>query len=578
MSREATISKGRGPVTAVDPTPLKPLGQRLLDDGLIDEQQLDLALREQKRQRRKLGEVLIDLGFVPPGVITGALASEAKTEVVDVLGVSIDPEVMALVDYDLARRHRVLPLAVDGGVLTVALGDAFDVVAIDQIEKTTGLVVRVVTAAESDILEALALHYAQGQSINETIDRIMREGVEADEEDDGLSEGSPMIRLVDQIIALGIKQKATDIHVEPDDRVLRIRLRVDGVLHQEVLAPKPIQPPLTARLKLMAGLDITEKRAPQDGRIRFANGQSEVDLRVSTLPTNHGESVVLRILNSAGVTLSLEGLGFSTEDEARFDGIMQQPYGMVLVTGPTGSGKTTTLYTALSQVDARARSVFTLEDPIEYAIGNIRQTQIRPEVGMDFAAGLRALLRQDPDVILVGEIRDTETAQLATRAALTGHLVLSTLHTNTAAGVIPRLIDMGVERYLLPAALSAVIGQRLVRRICTDCREEIDNPEAELDRFHLTGTASGCMPDGRLRLWKGAGCSACRGTGYAGRQAIYEVMIIDENFHTAIVEEAPTTELERIARAGGMKTMLEDGVGKALAGLTTVQEVLRIVR
>lgn len=575
MPSEATIMEDRGPGSTAD-APAKPLGQRLLESGLIDEQQLDLALREQKRQGRKLGEVLIDLGFVAPGTITDALATEAKTQVVDVLDVDIDPEVMALVDYDTARRHRVVPLEKDGDTLTIALADAFDVVAIDQIEKSTGLLVRVVTAAESDILEALALHFAQGQSINETIDRIMRDGIGTEEGDEELVEGSPMIRLVDQIIALGIKQKATDIHVEPDDRILRIRLRVDGVLHQEVLVPKPIQPALLARLKLMAGLDITEKRAPQDGRIRFVNGQSEVDLRVSTLPTNHGESVVLRILNSAGISLSLEQLGFSAGDRQRFSAIMEQPYGMVLVTGPTGSGKTTTLYTALSQVDARARSVFTLEDPIEYAMGNIRQTQIRPEVGMDFASGLRALLRQDPDVILVGEIRDKETAQLATRAALTGHLVLSTLHTNTAAGVIPRLIDMGVERYLLPAALSAVIGQRLVRRICEHCKEAVADPEAEFGKFDLGHMLAAA--EGAVQLSKGSGCDACRNTGYKGRQAIYEVMIIDETFHTAIVDEAPTMELERIARAGGMKTMLEDGVGKALAGLTTIEEVLRIVR
>ncbi len=575
MPSEATIMDDRGQVESTE-TPAKPLGQRLLDQGLIDEQQLDLALREQKRQRRKLGEVLIDLGFVAPGVITDALATEAKTQVVDVLGADIDPEVMALVDYDTARRHRVVPLEKDGNTLTIALADAFDVVAIDKIEKSTGLLVRVVTAAESDILEALALHFAQGQSINQTIDRIMRDGVDTEAGDEDLSEGSPMIRLVDQILSLGIKQKATDIHVEPDDRILRIRLRVDGVLHQEVLVPKPIQPALIARIKLLAGLDITEKRSPQDGRIRFATGQTEVDLRVSTLPTNHGESVVLRILNTDAVTLSLEYLGFSSDDRDRFGAIMQRPYGMVLVTGPTGSGKTTTLYTALSQVDAAARSVFTLEDPIEYAMGNIRQTQIRPEVGMDFASGLRALLRQDPDVILVGEIRDRETAQLATRAALTGHLVLSTLHTNTAVGVIPRLIDMGVERYLLPAALSAVIGQRLIRRICERCKEPVADPEAEFAKFgleHLLGSY-----DGPLQLFKGAGCDACRNMGYKGRQAIYEVMVIDETFHQAIVDEASTTELEQIARKGGMKTMLEDGVGKALNGLTTIEEVLRIVR
>ncbi len=574
MSLEATIdSADRGRPDAADLPKAKPLGQRLLEAGLIDEQQLDLALREQKRQGRKLGEVLIDLGFVAPGVITDALATEAKTEVVDVSKIIVDSDVLALVDYEFARRNRVMPLYRNDSELTVALADAFDVVVIDQIEKSTGLAINVVSAAESDILEALALHFSQGQNINETVDRIMRDSAASGEGDDELAEGSPMVRLVDQIISLGVKQQATDIHVEPDDRILRVRLRVDGMLHQEVLIPKKIQPALTARLKLMAGLDITEKRIPQDGGIRFVNGQSEFDLRVSTLPTNHGESVVLRILNTGGVTLSLGALGFSASDRNRFQGIMERPYGMVLVTGPTGSGKTTTLYTALGQVDSESRSVFTLEDPIEYAMSRIRQTQIRPEVGMDFASGLRALLRQDPDVILVGEIRDQETAQLATRAALTGHLVLSTLHTNNAAGVIPRLIDMGVERYLLPAALSAVIGQRLVRKICPSCQEPVADPVRELERLELP-----VPQDRELALFRGAGCEACRQTGYKGRQAIYEVMVIDESFHAAIIEEAPTTELEAIAQAGGMRTMLEDGLGKAMDGLTTVEEVLRTVR
>lgn len=572
MHSEAAVASDRGRSEPAAAPKAKPIGERLLDAGLIDEQQLDLALREQKRQGLRLGEVLIELGFVEPSVITEALAGEAKAQVVDVLRAGIEPEVLQLIDYETARRNRLIPLSLDNGRLTVALADALDVVVIDQIEKTTGYIVDVVTAAESDILEALTLHFSEGQSINETIDRVLREGNVAGEDDD-LEEGSLMVRLVDQIIALGIRQKATDIHVEPDDKILRIRLRVDGMLHQEVLIPKPIQAAMTARLKLMAGLDITEKRAPQDGRIRFEHGQSEVDLRVSTLPTNHGESVVMRILNTAGVSLSLSHLGFSDTDRERFITTMERPYGMVLVTGPTGSGKTTTLYTALSQIDADARSVFTLEDPIEYSMHKIRQTQIRPDVGMGFAAGLRALLRQDPDVILVGEIRDTETAQLATRAALTGHLVLSTLHTNTAAGVIPRLIDMGVERYLLPAALSAVIGQRLVRRICENCKEHIEQPEREIERLCLSDKISG-----PVELFRGKGCDTCRQTGYRGRQAIYEVMMIDEAFHAAIVDEAPTNQLEDIARQAGMKTMLEDGVAKAIEGITSLEEVIRTVR
>ena len=451
------------------------------------------------------------------------------------------------------------------------LVDAYNVVAIDHVEKLTGLTVSVVTAPESDIVEALARHYSQGRSINDTIDLIMSQGI-APEEGEAVGE-SPMVRLVEQIIALGIKQGATDIHIEPDEKILRVRQRVDGILRQEVLVPKRIQPALIARIKLVAGLNITEKRVPQDGRIKFLYGQTEVDLRVSTLPTNHGESVVLRILDTASVRLELKTLGFSDTDKDGLTRLIEQPYGMVLVTGPTGSGKTTTLYAALAQVNGTQRSIFTLEDPIEYSIPNVRQTQVRPDVGMDFAAGLRALLRQDPDVILIGEIRDTETAKLATRAALTGHLVLSTLHTNTAVGVIPRLVDMGVEPYLLPPSLAAAIGQRLVRRICEHCKQPLPNPEAVLERLQLNIELP-AQPE----LWHGEGCDECNGSGYSGRQTIYEMLILNDDFHDAIIDGAHSVELERLAKASGMRTMLEDGINKALAGTTTVQEVIRVVR
>lgn len=575
------------------PAPAKPpkrLGDRLIDAGLINEAQLDLALREQKRTKRLLGEILIELGFVEPGVITSLLASDSKTEVIDLKNTHIDADILKLIDFETARQYGVLPLHLENQILTIALADTFDVVAIDHVEQTTHCKVNVVTATESDIVEALTKHYAQGQSINDTIDLIMSDGV-APEEGDTASE-SPMARLVDQIIALGIKQKATDIHIEPDDKILRVRQRVDGVLRQELLIPKLIQTALTARIKLISGLNITEKRIPQDGRIKFLYGKTEVDLRVSTLPTNHGESVVLRILDTAGVRRELKDLGFTSYDEQRFVSTINRPYGMVLVTGPTGSGKTTTLYTALAQIDAEQRSVFTLEDPIEYTMNMIRQTQVRPEVGMDFAAGLRALLRQDPDVILIGEIRDTETAQLATRAALTGHLVLSTLHTNTAVGVIPRLIDMGVEPYLLPPALSAVVGQRLVRRICDQCKEPVENSDEVLARLELVehvdsdadlwgdeDLSSGSDAKKKsTQLWQGKGCDACNHSGYRGRQSIYEIMLVDDNFHDAIIQGAHATELQRLARQSGMRTMLEDGVEKALAGVTTVEEVIRVVR
>ncbi len=559
------------PIPPPSSSPKKRLGDRLLEAGLLSDAQLDLALREQKRQGKLLGEVLTELGFVAPEIITDFIASEAKTEVIDVLHAVVDDDVLNMVDFETARQFRVLPLHMEDSIITVALADAYNVIAIDHIEKLTGCTVQVVTAPESNIVEAITKHYAQGRSINDTIDLIMSDGL-LPEEGDAASE-SPMIRLVDQIIALGIKQKATDIHIEPDEKILRIRQRVDGVLRQEVLIPKSLQAALIARIKLISGLNITEKRIPQDGRINFLYGQTEVDLRVSTLPTNHGESVVLRVLDTGGINLELNELGFSTNDKQRFSNIIEQPYGMVLVTGPTGSGKTTTLYAALSQVDAEQRSIFTLEDPIEYSLGMIRQTQVRSDVGMDFSAGLRALLRQDPDVILIGEIRDKETAQLATRAALTGHLVLSTLHTNTAVGVIPRLVDMGVEPYLLPPALSAAIGQRLVRRICEHCKRPIQNSAELFERLQLQEYASDSA-----ELWKGDGCEKCNHSGYAGRQAIYEIMLVNDAFHDAIIDGAHAIELQRLAKQGGMQTMLEDGIHKAQQGITTLEEVIRVVR
>ncbi len=549
----------------------KPLGVRLKEAGLISDAQLDLALREQKRQGRLLGEVLIDLGFVAPEVITGALAREADTEVVDLDKAVIDGELLSLVDYDVARQFKLLPLGLTENVLTIVLADAFNVVAIDHVEKTTGHPVSVVTASEADILQAITKHYSQGRSINDTIDIIMRDGVMGDPDEAAVE--SPMVRLADQLITLGIKQKATDIHIEPDEKILRVRLRVDGVLRPEVLIPKGIQPALIARLKLMAGLNITEKRAPQDGRINFFFGESKVDLRVSTLPTNHGESVVLRILDTSAAQLTLQDLGFESKDRDRVVNMLELPYGMVLVTGPTGSGKTTTLYSALKQIDAQSRSVFTLEDPIEYSMRMVRQTQVNADVGMDFANGLRSLLRQDPDVLLIGEIRDVETAMLATRAALTGHLVLSTLHTNNAVGVIPRLVDMGVQRYLIPSALSAIIAQRLVRRICGHCKTQVQDAERVLEKFELQKHATEGMV-----LWHGEGCDKCSHTGYKGRQAIYEVLVLDERFHDPILDGSHTGHLDRLALESGMQPMLIDGINKAQQGLTTIDEVARVVR
>lgn len=551
-------------------TKFKPLGQRLLESGLVSQLQLDLALREQKRQGRMLGEVLVDLGFVNPEVLTGTLASENKTAVVDVANISVDSDVLELISYEDAKKFKLIPLDLDKQILTVAFADAFDVVAIDTIERQTGYTLNVVTAAQYAVEEAIEHNYSHGQTIGQTIDLLLEQGISAS--DEGVENISPMVRLVDQIIAFGIKQDAADIHLEPAEKVLRVRFRIDGVLKTQLLIPAVLMPALTARLKLLAKMNVSQKRKPQDGRINFSFGNKKIDLRISTMPTNFGESVVMRILDKSSVKLSVDWLGMTASDSAAFCRLIDKPHGMVLITGPTGSGKTTTLYTALSTIDTESRSVFTLEDPIEYSLPGIRQTQIDAAQGMDFAAGLKALLRQDPDVILIGEIRDRETAELAIRAALTGHLVLSTLHTNSACGVVPRLIDMGVANYLLPPALAAAIGQRLVRKLCADCKTLVEDKQGYLNRFSLSAED---FDEGDI--YRACGCDKCNQTGFKGRLAIYEVFVVDEAMHQAIMDNIGTEQLQKLARQRGMQTMLDDGLAKVRQGLTSVDEIMRLV-
>ena len=436
------------------------LGTRLLQDGHLNPEQLDLAVRESKRQGRLLGQVLVSLGFLSEAILARYLAIGTQTDIIDLADKFVAPDILDLIPYPLANQHQVLPISKQADVLTIAMADPLNILAVDTIESFTGLNVKTHTAPTQELLEAIERHYAHSESIKQLLDELTLKGLsELGEESSG---EAPIIRLCNQLITAAIQSRVTDIHVEPDEQYLRVRMRVDGVLAQEILIPKQLQAPISARIKIMANLNLTEKRIPQDGRIPFSLGARRIDLRVSTLPTNFGESIVLRVLDKGSVKLEFDSLGLTPQDQVRIQSLIKRPHGIILVTGPTGSGKTTTLYTALRNVNAKELSVFTLEDPIEYQMPLIRQTQVNPEIGMTFAAGLRALLRQDPDVILVGEIRDQETADLAMRAALTGHLVFSTLHTNDALGAIPRLIDMGVEPFLLASALTAVIGQRLV--------------------------------------------------------------------------------------------------------------------
>ncbi len=548
----------------------KLLGTQLLDAGLISADQLDLALREQVRLGTFLGETLVNLGFVSQEQITAFLAESTHSKVLGADDWDLDQAVMRLVPYELAKRFQALPLHLKNDILTVAIADTYNVVAIDALERATNFHVEAVAGSPQKILDTIEREYARGGKINDTVDQILAKGV--GNLADGAETEAPMILLCNQIITMAVQARATDIHIEPGEKVMRVRIRVDGILRQEVLMPKQLQPPVIARLKLMANMNVTEKRVPQDGRFTFQMDHSEVDLRVSTLPTAFGESVVLRILDKSSITLDLGALGFSIRNQELFEATIDRPHGIILVTGPTGSGKTTTLYTALGYMDGMVKSIFTLEDPIEYQLSLIRQTQVNPDVGMTFPAGLRAILRQDPDVLLVGEIRDRETAELAIQAALTGHLVFSTLHTNDALGAITRLIDLGVEPFILASSLVAVLGQRLVRCICKDCKVEREHPELVLSELGVAQT-----DDTPRKLWKGLGCKSCSDSGYRGRIGIHEVLSINERFHDPIIRGPDMARIAELGREAGMRTMAEDGIEKSLQGITTIEEVLRVV-
>lgn len=547
--------------------PTKRLGDRLLDAGLITRHQLELALREQKRSGKLIGAVLHELGFVTEEDIAGFLAQDAQAQTVDLERLKIEAETLVLLPYEFCRDSALIACSRGADTLTVVMGDPFDVVAIDRIEQMTRLKVEVLNAPRPDILEKLAIAYEREGSIDQTIDELMK----ISQHTDGDETTAPMIRAVEQIISAAVRKSVSDIHFEPDEKSLRIRMRTDGVLRPFLLVPKDLQDAFTARLKVMANLDVSETRLPQDGRFAFTVGRRDLNLRVSTMPTNYGESVVLRILDSSSMLFDLSSLGLRTGDEKILADAVTRPHGVLLVTGPTGSGKTTTLYTALNSVNRLERSVFTLEDPIEYRLPHIRQTQISEKIGLTFSAGLRTLLRQDPDVILVGETRDKETAQLMVRAALTGHLVFSSLHTNDAASAIPRLIDLGVEPFLLPATLRVVIAQRLVRRLCPHCREPYRPlPELAARFAHFDAPADG------ITLHRPIGCEQCNQTGYRGRLVISEVLLMTDPIRKLVLGHATATEIQRQAMVEGMATMYEDGLRKALDGRTTVEEVLRV--
>ncbi len=551
------------------PAGRKLLGERLIEAGLVTADQLELGLREQKRTGERIGEILIQLGFVTQELISSVLASEAGVTFVPLDNSMIDPAAVRCVPEALARRHRIVPMQLAPPHLTIAMANAFDVVAIDEVERATGHVVEAVSATESSILAAIDHYYGGGGSLEEIIQKSIRQVEAGRVTDADLASGAPIVRLVDQLFLTAVQDGATDIHVEPEDRIVRVRFRVDGHLRQGPSLPKNLQPAVTARIKVLAGLNIAETRQPQDGKIRFLQGKRRVDLRVSTLPTNFGENVVLRILDRSRLVMGLDTLGFDAATLASFRSAVDSRNGIVLVCGPTGSGKTTTLYSALSYINTLDRSIITLEDPIEYELPIIRQVQINVKAGLTFASGLRAVLRHDPDVVLVGEMRDAETVDLAIRAALTGHLVFSTLHTNDAAGAIPRLLNMGQEPFLVASSCRAIVGQGLVRTNCQNCKVPYAPSEAALAR---AGFPADSVPKS---FWRGEGCDLCGKTGFRGRIGVFEVLTVSPEVVRLAMERANSRDLLEAARAEGMATMREDALRKAADGLTTLEEAVR---
>jgi type IV pilus assembly protein PilB len=542
----------------------KPLGQYLVEKGIVTQEQLRAALEEQRKSGLYLREVFQKLGFVKEDDILSFFEDELNIPRVSLSDYSVDPEIIKLVPEKLARRHRLIPLFRIKDTLTVAMEDPLNVIAIDEVGSATGMDIDPCICTHEDINLALKRYYGAGGSLD-IIDPAVREDLKAEDAENRI------IKFVEEIIKKATEEKASDIHIEPDEDKLRIRFRVDGVLKEVSVQPKSIHPAVVSRIKVLSDLDIAEKRLPQDGRFQMQLEDRVLDLRVSTFPTVQGENVVIRVLDKKNAVIKLDDLGLEQRDLDVLRSMIVKPNGIILVTGPTGSGKTSTLYAALQEINTLDRNIATLEDPVEYMLPYVRQTQVNEDVGFTFARGLRSLVRQDPDVIMVGEIRDRESAEIAIRSALTGHLVFSTLHTNDAIGAIARLVDMGIEPFLIASSLIGVIAQRLLRRICARCSEPYDIPRDSLAALQIE------LKDGD-DVRKGKGCMLCSNTGYRGRVAVFEILQVTEEIKKAVLENASFDRMKALARKTGMRTLREDAVSKALRGITTIEEVLRMTK
>lgn len=559
----------------------KRIGDILIEQGLISPQQLKEALEMQKSGNKKLlGEIFVEIGAIDREELYGILQYIYESEYIDLSNYVIDPEVISLISEKAALRFKLIPISKNDDELIIAMANPLDVYAIDFVRDHTKIKkIKTLLASEEDVLNAITNYYELGE-YDDIIERLGEEIVfkEEEEEEDSkkleaISKEAPIIQLVNMLIVQGVKDRASDIHIEPSKIGILVRFRVDGMLHDIRTLPNTIKSAVISRVKILAKMDIAERRLPQDGRFQVKFGTREVDLRVSTIPTVLGEKVVLRLLDKSKGLIKLEQLGFIPEQLKEFKSIISKSYGIILITGPTGSGKTTTLYAALNEVNSKDKNIITVEDPVEYKLDRINQIQIKPKINLTFANTLRSILRQDPDIIMVGEIRDSETAQIAVQAALTGHLVFSTLHTNDAASALTRLIDMDIETFLISSSVIGVIAQRLVRVICEKCKEEYTPGKNVLSGLNIK---DGSNNDGKIKLYRGTGCSFCKNTGYFGRTSIYELVVLDEEIRALIISKASSNIIKDTAIKKGMKTLKDSGLEKVMQGVTTLEEVIRV--
>jgi type IV pilus assembly protein PilB len=552
----------------------KQLGQILIEQGLITSAQLEQALEEHRRTPKSLGRVLIDLGMIKEADLVRALAEQVGLEFVDLSDYHIDPSSTTLLPDALARRYRAIPIGERDGRLLVAMSDPANVYALDDIRTITNRDVQPVVATAADIEQAIQRFAGMDGQVEALASQASEELAADDEHLEAALEEAPIVKLVQAIMTQAVGDRASDVHIEPTERDVRVRFRVDGVLHEVMHSPKNIQGGLISRLKVMADLNIAEKRVPQDGRISMRVGGRQLDLRVATLPTVYGEKIVIRVLDKSQALMKLEDLGFLDDAYKRFSASFRKPYGAILVTGPTGSGKSTTMYATLNILNEEDRNIITVEDPVEYRLDGVNQMQVNPKAGLTFASALRSILRADPDIVLIGEIRDKETATIAIEAALTGHLVLSSLHTNDAASAISRLVEMEVETFLVASAIDCVVAQRLARVLCERCKESYKPEPTELLE---AGYPEWLLPE-IDELFRPAGCSACSNTGFRGRAGLYEVMPMTEEIERLTVDRASADVIRSTAIQQGMMSLRDDGLEKARMGMTSIGEIARVVK